>query len=99
MNFFYVLLSGIAFGLYARDVAVYAGVALIRWFARAHAYALGAPLRTTASDITYAVTLLAGIMLAALLSLTSGAILDTVTRGRWEVKRLQYLALKGPGVE
>ena len=40
-----------------------------------------------------------GIMLAALLSLTSGAILDTVTRGRWEVKRLQYLALKGPGVE
>jgi glycosyltransferase involved in cell wall biosynthesis len=40
-----------------------------------------------------------GIMLSALLSLTSGAILDTVTRGRWEVKRLQYLALKGPGVE
>jgi glycosyltransferase involved in cell wall biosynthesis len=40
-----------------------------------------------------------GIMLAAALSLTSGAILDTVTRGRWEVKRLQYLALKGPGVE
>jgi len=40
-----------------------------------------------------------GIMLAALLSLTSGAILDTVTRGRWEVKRLQYLALKGPGVD
>jgi glycosyltransferase involved in cell wall biosynthesis len=38
-----------------------------------------------------------GIMLSALLSLTSGAILDTVTRGRWEVKRLQYLALKGPG--
>jgi glycosyltransferase involved in cell wall biosynthesis len=40
-----------------------------------------------------------GLMLAALLSLTSGAILDTVTRGRWEVKRLQYLAQKGPGVE
>jgi glycosyltransferase involved in cell wall biosynthesis len=37
-----------------------------------------------------------GIMLAAFLSLTSGVILDSVTRGRWEVKRLQYLALKGP---
>jgi glycosyltransferase involved in cell wall biosynthesis len=40
-----------------------------------------------------------GIMLAAFLSLTSGVILDSVTRGRWEVKRLQYLALRGPGVE
>jgi glycosyltransferase involved in cell wall biosynthesis len=35
----------------------------------------------------------------AFLSLTSGIILDSVTRGRWEVKRLQYLALKGPGVD
>jgi hypothetical protein len=40
-----------------------------------------------------------GIMIAAFLSLTSGIILDSVTRGRWEVKRLQYLALKGPGVD
>jgi glycosyltransferase involved in cell wall biosynthesis len=40
-----------------------------------------------------------GIMIFAFLSLTSGGILDSVTRGRWEVKRLQYLALKGPGVE
>jgi glycosyltransferase involved in cell wall biosynthesis len=40
-----------------------------------------------------------GIMLAAFLSLTSGVIMDSVTRGRWEVKRLQYLALKGPGTE
>jgi hypothetical protein len=38
-----------------------------------------------------------GIMLLAFLSLTSGVILDSVTRGRWEVKRLQYLALKAPG--
>ena len=36
------------------------------------------------------------IMLAAFLSLTSGVILDSVTRGRWEVKRLQYLALRSP---
>jgi glycosyltransferase involved in cell wall biosynthesis len=40
-----------------------------------------------------------GIMLAAFLSLTCGVILDSVTRGRWEVKRLQYLASKGPGLE
>ncbi len=39
-----------------------------------------------------------GIMILAFLSLTAGVILDSVTRGRWEVKRLQYLALKGPGV-
>jgi hypothetical protein len=38
-------------------------------------------------------------MIAAFLSLTSGVILDSVTRGRWEVKRLQYLALKGPSAE
>jgi hypothetical protein len=37
-----------------------------------------------------------GIMLAAFLSLTSGVILDSVTRGRWEVKRLHYLSQKGP---
>jgi glycosyltransferase involved in cell wall biosynthesis len=37
-----------------------------------------------------------GIMLAAFLSLTSGVILDSVTRGRWEVKRLQYLSLRSP---
>ncbi len=40
-----------------------------------------------------------GIMLAAFLSLTSGVILDSVTRGRWEVKRLQYLSLRSPSVE
>ncbi len=40
-----------------------------------------------------------GIMLAAFLSLTAGVILGSVTRGRWEVKRLQYLALKAPGAE
>lgn len=39
-----------------------------------------------------------GIMLAAFLSLTAGVILDSVTRGRWEVKRLQYLAFQGPPI-
>jgi hypothetical protein len=37
-----------------------------------------------------------GIMLAAFLNLTLGVILDSVTQGRWEVKRLQYLALRSP---
>ena len=37
-----------------------------------------------------------GLMLLAFLSLASGLILDTVTRGRWEVKRLAYLAIKNP---
>jgi glycosyltransferase involved in cell wall biosynthesis len=36
------------------------------------------------------------LMLLAFLSLVSGLILDTVTRGRWEVKRMAYLAIPGP---
>jgi glycosyltransferase involved in cell wall biosynthesis len=37
-----------------------------------------------------------GLMLLAFLSLASGMILDTVTRGRWEAKRMAYLAIPGP---
>jgi len=37
-----------------------------------------------------------GLMLLASLSLTAGLILDTVTRGRWEQKRMAYLAIPGP---
>jgi glycosyltransferase involved in cell wall biosynthesis len=37
------------------------------------------------------------LMLAAFLSFFSGLILDTVTRGRWETKRLSYLQLPPPG--
>ena len=37
-----------------------------------------------------------GAMLLAFLSLTSRLILDTVTRGRWEQKRMAYLAIPGP---
>jgi glycosyltransferase involved in cell wall biosynthesis len=36
------------------------------------------------------------LMLLAFLSLVSGLILDTVTRGRWEAKRMAYLAIPGP---
>jgi len=37
-----------------------------------------------------------GMMLLAFLSLTCGLILDTVTRGRLEIKRIQYLAIPAP---
>jgi glycosyltransferase involved in cell wall biosynthesis len=37
-----------------------------------------------------------GLMVIAFLSLTCGLILDTVTRGRWEAKRMAYLAISGP---
>jgi glycosyltransferase involved in cell wall biosynthesis len=37
-----------------------------------------------------------GLMVLAFLSLASGLILDTVTRGRWELKRLAYLVVKSP---
>jgi hypothetical protein len=40
-----------------------------------------------------------GLMLAALLSFMSGLILDTVTRGRRELKLLAYLAHRAPGEE
>ncbi len=38
-----------------------------------------------------------GIMLLGFLSLTCGFILDTVTHGRRELKRLSYLSVPGPG--
>jgi hypothetical protein len=37
-----------------------------------------------------------GLMLLAFFALASGLILDTVTRGRWELKRLAYLGIKSP---
>jgi glycosyltransferase involved in cell wall biosynthesis len=37
-----------------------------------------------------------GLMVIAFLSLMSGLILDTVTRGRWATKRLAYLSIRGP---
>ena len=38
-----------------------------------------------------------GLMILAFLSLACGLILDTVTRGRQELKRMQYLSIAGPG--
>jgi hypothetical protein len=39
-----------------------------------------------------------GAMLLAFLSLTCGLILDTVTLGRREIKRMHYLAIPAPGI-
>jgi hypothetical protein len=35
-------------------------------------------------------------MVLAFMALMCGLILDTVTGGRWELKRLAYLAIPGP---
>jgi glycosyltransferase involved in cell wall biosynthesis len=40
-----------------------------------------------------------GLMLVAVLSIACGLVLDTVTRGRREMKLLAYLALRAPGEE
>jgi hypothetical protein len=37
-----------------------------------------------------------GLMILAFLSFASGLILETVTRGRKELKRLAYLSIPGP---
>jgi hypothetical protein len=37
-----------------------------------------------------------GLMVIACLSSACGLILDTVTRGRWEAKRMAYLSIPGP---
>jgi glycosyltransferase involved in cell wall biosynthesis len=39
------------------------------------------------------------LMLLSFLSLTSGLVLDTVSRGRREIKRLSYLAHRAPGID
>ncbi len=40
--------------------------------------------------------LVTGMMILAFLSMFTGLILDTVTRGRWEHKRMTYLSIPGP---
>jgi glycosyltransferase involved in cell wall biosynthesis len=40
--------------------------------------------------------LVTGMMMLAFLCLSCGIILDTVTRGRWELKRVAYLKFSGP---
>jgi hypothetical protein len=40
--------------------------------------------------------LVVGLLVIACLSVVSGLVLDTVTRGRRETKMLRYLAIPGP---
>jgi glycosyltransferase involved in cell wall biosynthesis len=42
--------------------------------------------------------LVTGLMLLAFMSFVAGLILDTVTLGRREIKRLHYLSLRGPSI-
>lgn len=53
--------------------AAYAMAMLLRWFARAYAYATGRPWRTMTSDIIYTVVLLAGVGLVAVTHAASAA--------------------------
>jgi len=53
--------------------AAYAMAMLLRWFARAYAYAAGRPWRTMTSDIIYTVVLLAGVGLVAVTHAASAA--------------------------
>jgi hypothetical protein len=62
----FLLFAGIALAVGEAPSAAllfagYGAIALLRWFARADAYARGRPLRTTASDIAYSIALLAGV--------------------------------------
>ncbi len=63
--------------------------------------ALGTPvviefLRTHLVPRLPTAILATSLMLLAFLALVCGLILDTVTRGRWELKRLAYLSIPGP---
>lgn len=71
-NLLVALAAALLFGLIAFALGVpvgaaiifgiYGCVALLRWFARAYAYASGKPLRTMVSDNVYAATLLLGLV-------------------------------------
>lgn len=54
-------------------------------------------LRTGFITTLPSAVLAASLMLLGALTIGAGLILDSVTRGRWEVKRLHYLSLPPPG--
>ena len=67
------------------------------WFARAASLALAIPVFITYVESGLVprlptAILSTGLMLTAFLAIACGFILDTVTRGRKEMKRLAYLA-------
>ena len=69
---------------------------------QAIALALRLPLARTFLDTGLVprvptVILVVGLVIVGVLSCLAGLILDTVTRGRWETKRLRYLQFPPPG--
>ncbi|MFD1789006.1 glycosyltransferase family 2 protein [Sphingomonas floccifaciens] len=92
----------------ARTIATLYRIERPLWFfgAIAGVLTLAAILLTIPLAITYAQTglvprfptaiLATGLMIVAVLNLFAGLILDTVVRGRREMKRLAYLAIPGP---
>jgi glycosyltransferase involved in cell wall biosynthesis len=79
-----LIFFGGLFALFAA-ASLLLGVPVVLFFVRHHTV----PRLPTA-------ILSAALMLLAFLSLFSGLILDTVTRGRWEAKRMGYLEIPGP---
>ncbi|MBN2971592.1 glycosyltransferase [Roseomonas aeriglobus] len=92
----------------ARTIATLYRIERPLWFfsAIAGVLALAAILLTIPLAVTYVQTglvprfptaiLATGLMIVAVLNLFAGLILDTVVRGRREMKRLAYLAIPGP---
>ena len=81
-----------------RPLQFFAGVALALFVA---SIALGAPvvaefIRTGLVPRFPTAILATGLMIMAAVSFVAGLILDTVTVGRREMKRLHYLSLQGP---
>jgi hypothetical protein len=81
-----------------RPLQFFSGVALVFVVA---SLALGAPLipefmRTGLVPRLPTAVLATGLMLLGAVSFVAGLILDTVTLGRREMKRLHYLSLQGP---
>jgi hypothetical protein len=63
----FVLLLAVGIAVNLSDIAAllfacYSAAALLRWFARAQAYATGAPLRTMSSDLVYTGALLLNVL-------------------------------------
>jgi glycosyltransferase involved in cell wall biosynthesis len=74
---------------------------LIFLFFSAFTFAAGIPIvleyfRTGLVPRLPTAVLVSATMIIAVLSLVAGLVLDTVTRGRWEQKRLTYLSFPGP---
>ncbi len=85
-----------------KDERPLAFFALIFAILAAVSIALAAPIAATFAETglvpRFPTAILAtGVMLVAFLSLVCGFVLDTVTRGRNEMKRLFYLSLPAPG--